>query len=53
MLHSMTKRLIHVHHLLTLYLSYGVKYQSRVIWGHWGQKVIFTKNAVTLSCYIA
>ena len=49
----MTIRLIHVHQLLTLYLSYGVKYQSRVIWGHGGQKVIFTKNAVTHPCYIA
>ena len=53
MLHSMTKKLIHVHRLETLYLCYGVKCQSGVIWGHWGQKVIFTKNAITRSCYIA
>ena len=52
-LHSLTIRLIHVHQLLTLYLSYGVKYQSRVIWGHWGQKVIFTKHDVTHPCYLA
>ena len=43
----MTIRLIHVHQLLTLYLFDGVKYQSRVIWGHWGQKVIFTKQDIT------
>ena len=42
MLHSMTIRLIHVHQLETIYLCYGVKCQSGVIWGHWGQKVVFT-----------
>ena len=47
MLHSMTIRLIHVHQLQTLYLYYGVKYQPRVIWGHWGQKIIFNKNATS------
>ena len=46
----MTIRLIHVHQLVTLYLSCGVKYQSGVIWG---QKVISTKNAITHPCYIA
>ena len=51
-LHSMTIRLIHVHQLLTLYLFDGVKYQSRVIWGHWGQKVIFTKQDITHPCYL-
>ena len=45
MLHSMTIRLTHVDQLETLYLFNGVRYQSRVILGHWGQKVIFTKNA--------
>ena len=53
MFHSMTIRLVHVHQLETLYLCYGVKCKSRVIWGHWGQKVIFTKNAITRPCYIA
>ena len=53
MLHSMTIRLIHEHQLVTVYLSYGVKYQSRVIWGHWGQKVIFTINTMTHQCNIA
>ena len=42
MLHSTTIRLIYVHQLETLYLYYAVKCQSGVIWGHWGQKVIFT-----------
>ena len=46
MLHSMTIRLIQVIQLETLYLCYGIKFQSWVIWGHWGQKVIFTKNAI-------
>ena len=49
----MTISLIHVHQLDTVYLCYGVKYQSGVIWGHWGQKVIFTINAITHQCYIA
>ena len=43
-------RLIHVHQFEILYLCYGVKCQSGV---NWGQKVIFTKNAVTRPCYIA
>ena len=30
----MTMRLMHVHQLETLYLSYGVKGQPGVIWGH-------------------
>ena len=51
MLHSMTIRLIHVHHLATLYLCYGVKCQSWVNWGHWGQKVIFTKNTTSPADY--
>ena len=51
MLHSKTIRLIHVHHLATLYLCYGVKCQSGVNWGHWGQKDIFTKNTTSLADY--
>ena len=43
MLHSMTIRLIHVDELVTVYVCHGVTCQSGVIWGHWGQKVIFTK----------
>ena len=53
MLHSMTIGLIHVDQLETLVWLYGVKCQSGVIWGHWGQKVIFTINAITRPCYIA
>ena len=53
MLHGMTIRLMHVHQLETLYLCCGVICQSGVIWGHWGQKVIFIKNAITRPCYIA
>ena len=53
MLHSMTIRLIQVDQFETLYLCYGVICQSGVIWGHWGQKVIFTINAITRACYIA
>ena len=49
----MTIRLVHVYQLESVYLCYGVKSQSVVIWGHWDQKVIFTKNAVTRPCYIA
>ena len=47
----MTIRLIHVHHLATLYLCYEDKYQSGVNWGHWGQKVIFTKNTTSPADY--
>ena len=50
MLHSMTIRLIQVDQFETLYLCYGVICQSGVIWGHWGQKVIFTINAITCPC---
>ena len=52
MLYSMTMKLIHVHKLETLYLYNGVRSQTGVIWGHRGQKVIFTKNALTRPCYI-
>ena len=52
MLHSMTIRLIHVHQLQTIYLCYGVKCQSGVIWGHLGQKVIFSKNATSATEYM-
>ena len=50
MLHSMTIGLTHVDQLETLYLCYEVKSQSGVTWG---QKVVFTKNAITCPCYIA
>ena len=44
MLQSMPITLIHVHHLEILYLCYGVEFQSGVIWGHWGQKVILIRT---------
>ena len=37
--------LMHMHKLDLLYKSYGPKNSSGVIWGHRGQKVIFTKKA--------
>ena len=36
-----------------LYKSYGSRKSSGVIWGHWGQKFIFPKNAIARPCYIA
>ena len=53
MFHSMTIRLIHVDQLETLYLFYGVKCQPGVIWGHWGQKVIFTEKVSSSTDYVA
>ena len=43
--------LIQMHKLETLNLFLGVKSQSGVIWGHRGQILIFTKNALPLLCY--
>ena len=45
----MTMRLMHVHQLETLYLCYGVKCQSGVIWGHRGQKGIFHQKCCNAS----
>ena len=36
-----------------LYKSYGYRKSTGVIWGHGGQKVIFTKNASTPLDYVA
>ena len=52
-LHGMVTRLMHMHQLETLYKNYRFKNSPGVIWGLWGQKVVFTKNAITLPCYIA
>ena len=49
MLHSMTIGLIHVDQLETLYLCYGGQVS---IGGHWGQKVIFSKNATSATEYL-
>ena len=46
MLHSMTIRHIHMYQFEILYLCYGVKCQTGVIWGHRGQKDILTKNVL-------
>ena len=42
----MAMGLIHIDHLDTLYKSYGSRNSPGVTWGHRGQKVIFTKNAI-------
>ena len=43
---------MHIKQLDTLYKSYGFKNSSEVIWGHRGQKVIFTKNVISPSHYM-
>ena len=45
--------LMHMNTLDPLYKSYGPKNSSGVIWGHGGQKVIFTKKASSPSEYVA
>ena len=53
MLHRMTIKVIHVYQLETLYyLCYWVKCQPWIIWGHRGQKVIFTKKASSPREYV-
>ena len=52
-LHGMVMWFMHMHQLDTLYQSNGCENSSGGIWGHRGQKVIFTKNAVTRPLYIA
>ena len=39
----MTMGLMHIHQLDILYKSYGSRNSPEVIWGHRGQKFIFTK----------
>ena len=41
-----------MHKLKTLYFLNGVKGQSGVIWGHKGHILIFTRNALSLVCYL-
>ena len=48
----MVMGLMHIHQLDTLYKSYGSRNSAGVIWGHRGQKVIFTKNAIYPSYYM-
>ena len=40
--------LIHIDQLDTLYKSYGSRNSPGVTWGHRGQKVVYTKNAISL-----
>ena len=45
MLHSRVTWLRYINKLETLYKTYWLKFRFWVIWGHRGQKFIFTKNA--------
>ena len=45
MLHSRVTWLRYINKLETLYKTYWLKFRFWVIWGHRGQKLIFTKNA--------
>ena len=45
MLHSRVTWLRYINKLETLYKTYRLKFRFGVIWGHRGQKFIFTKNA--------
>ena len=40
---------MYINQLDPLYKSYWIKNETGVIWGHRGQKVIFTKNAISPS----
>ena len=51
-LHGMVMWLIYIYQLDTLYKSYRFKNSPGVIWGHWGQKVIFTKIAISPTDYM-
>ena len=46
-LYGIIMELMHIRQLDTLYKSYGSRNSAGVIWGHRGQKVIFTKNVVS------
>ena len=52
MLHSRVTWLTYINKLETLYKSYWLKFWFRVIWGHRGQKFIFTTNASPHTIYI-
>ena len=51
-LHGMAVWLMHIDQQDTLYKSYGSRNSPGVTWGHRGQKVIFTKNAISHSDYV-
>ena len=42
-LYGIVMELMHIRQLDTLYKSYGSRNSAGVIWGHRGQKIIFTK----------
>ena len=48
----MAMGLMYIHKQDTFYKSYGSRNSLGVIWGHRGQKVIFTKNAIFPSDYM-
>ena len=52
MLHSRVTWLKYINKLETLYKTYQLKFRFVVIWGHKGQKFIFTKNASSHTLYI-
>ena len=52
-LQGMITWLMCMHQLDPRYKSYGSKNSPGVIWGHRGQKVIFTKNAIIRRCNTA
>ena len=52
MLHSRVTWLRYINKLETLYKTYWLKSRFWVIWGHRGQKFIFTKNASPHTIYI-
>ena len=43
---------MYIDQLNTLYKSYRSSNSVGVIWGHWGQKVIFTKNVISPTDYM-
>ena len=52
MLHSRVTWLRYINKLETLYKTYWLKFRFWVIWGHMGQKFVFTKNASPHTTYI-
>ena len=52
-IHCIVTWLMVINKLETLYKTYWLKFRFGVIWGHRGQKVIFTKNANPPTYYVA
>ena len=53
MLHSRVTWLKYIKKLETLYKTHWLTFRFGVIWGHRGQKFIFTNYALTRPCYTA